>query len=331
MGPGCHLEAGTDWEGGSGRRIVGAMSNATPLPVIVEQDGPFAGIATLVLEQPGKPVVVLELELLQRLEATLNSLPRNLRGLVLASASERVFVAGADLKAIMAMGDAQLDAYLIYGSKIYGMLGQLPYWTCAAINGAALGGGLELAMHCDGLVASIGPKPFPIGLPEAGLKICPGWGGTNLFPARVKDASQAIRLTAVGKPFLANEAVDAGLFDAVSTDGTKAVELAKQWIGAKVNTGSPTPPPVRDGMPSRWIGRTPGETTRVLKALDAVRSEVSSTEPGEAVARAIDAGLAKGWQTALAVERERLIYLRNTEGGKAAIEAFFAKSAAPKG
>ena len=175
------------------------------LPLHRETVGPFAGMVVLRLEQPGKPVIVLDQELIQRLEATIKSLPKDIRGLVLASASDRVFVAGADLKAISEWDDSQLLRYLEYAAGVFGLLPYLPFPTVAAINGAALGGGLELAMHCDGLIAAPPAprdgqpgKPYPVGLPESGLGLCPGWGGTNLLPARM-DAAEAIRRTASGR------------------------------------------------------------------------------------------------------------------------------------
>jgi enoyl-CoA hydratase len=301
-----------------------------PLPVKIDDAGPFAGIATVTLEQPGKPVVVLELELIQRLEAALKTIPSSAAGVVLASASERVFVAGADLKAIMAMDDAQLDKYLTYGSKVFGMISQLPFPTVAAINGAALGGGLEVAMHCDGLVAAPPPsrdgqpgRPYPVGLPEAGLSICPGWGGTNLLPARI-DPAEAIRCTATGTPLTFDEAYAAGLFDAVASSNGQLLETAKAWVKARGARG----PVQRDGAPQRWIGRHP-RAQAGKDALESVRDEVAATESGRAVLEAVEAGLTSGWQAALAVERRQLIRLRNTPAAKEAMAAFFAK-AAPK-
>ncbi len=301
----------------------GAPMNVSPLPVHIEQDGPTAGIATLTLEQPGKPVVVLELEVFQRLEAALRSLPRSLVGCVIASASERVFVAGADLKSIMDLDDDQLDKYLQYGSRVFQMIADLPYPTAAAINGAALGGGLELAMHCDGLIGAPSPsgKPYPIGLPEAGLKICPGWGGTNLLPARI-DPADALRRTASGTTMMFEEAVKANLFDAVAPSAAELLPTAKEWVRQHAAQGRIE----RDGSPSRWIGRT-GYAKAAIEAFDAVRSELNQTEPGKAVAEAVNEGVTRGYDAALAVERRQLIRLRNLPPAKEAIAAFFAKSA----
>lgn len=290
-----------------------------PLPFSRDSVGPFAGVGVLTLEQPGKPVVVLEESLIQRLEASIKALPTDLRGLVLASASERVFVAGADLRAIVDLSDSDLHRYLAYTSRVFGMLSQLPYPTVAAINGAALGGGLELAMHCDALVGAPGAKPYPVGLPEAGLGICPGWGGTNLLPARM-DAAEALRRTASGKPMIFNEAVASGLFDSVAPDGPSLLTTAKGWVANATVRGRE-----RDGAPSRWIGR-PSFAGKAVAALAAVNDEITTTDSGRAVALAADAGLTRGWQAALDTEQRELVRLRNSPAGREAIQAFFDKS-----
>jgi enoyl-CoA hydratase/carnithine racemase len=294
--------------------------------VEVETQGAFAGIATLVLDAPGKPVVVLDHALITRLECTLKSLPAGLRGLVLASSSERAFVAGADLKSIQEMNDAQLHDYLRLGSRVFGMLAQLPFPTAAAINGAALGGGLELAMHCDGLIGAPPPmrdgqpgKPYPVGLPEAGLGICPGWGGTSLFAARI-DPADAIRRTASGSPLIFDDCVKAGLFDAVAPDASSLRLTAKSWVARHIQ-GSRS----RDGAPLIHAGRA-DKAAGVVRAIDAVRNEVSASDAGRAVLAAIDAGVLHGWAACLEVEQRELVRLRSTPHAKELIAAFFAKS-----
>lgn len=301
------------------------MTTPAIFPISRVDSGTHAGIVTIALEQPGKPVVVLDLELIQRLEATLHAVPPGTSGLVLASASERVFVAGADLNAIMAADDAELARYLAYAARVFQMLADFPFPTVAAINGAALGGGLELAMHCDGLVACPGAKPYPVGLPEAGLAICPGWGGTNLLPARL-DPARAIRMTAEGKPMMYDEAVAAGLFDAVAPDAASLRGVAADLVVKLRGAGARSPVQRRDGAPWRWIGR-PEVAAGVMKALDTVRPELPKTEAAAAVAGAVEAGLTRGWRAALEVEQRELVRLRHTAPAKAALEAFFARSA----
>lgn len=295
-----------------------------PFSVIVDS----ARVAVLTLEPNQGPMVILDKPLIERLEATLTTLPPDLSGLVLASGSPRVFVAGADLKSIMAMSQAELEDYLAYGQRVFGLLCKLPFPTVAAIAGAVLGGGMELAMHCDGLVASQPPlkdgqpgRPYPVGLPEAGLAICPGWGGTNLLPARM-DPAEAIRRTCAGQTMIVGEAKAAGVFDAFADDAAAVVEAAKEWLkaNAKAHAGR------TDGQPLRWIGRT-AVAGAVAKASESVRAAAGAGLSDEAGAclKAVDAGLTEGWERALQVERTELNRLRAAPAGQERITAFFNK------
>ncbi|MBC7833949.1 MAG: enoyl-CoA hydratase/isomerase family protein, partial [Phycisphaerales bacterium] len=311
-------------------------------PFAIDRDGPaisggFTGCVTIRLEHPGSPVVVLDHPLIQRIEATLKlvaHLSPAPTGLILASASTRVFIAGADLKTIQSPADGpgagarwddhQLDRYLAYGQRVFGMLAEMPCPTVAAINGAALGGGLEIAMHCDGLVAApppAGGKSYLVGLPEAGLAICPGWGGTNLLPARM-NAAEAIRRTAEGKSMNFEEAKASGLFSAVAESADDLIPAAKRWIAAAKN-------PPRDGAPSRWIGRLDAKA-RTLSALLEIRGDLPETPSARAVVAAVTAGLEHGWNAALDMERRELVRLRSTPEGRAAIRAFFDKPSVSK-
>ncbi len=286
-------------------------------PLQIEKDDAApAGVYTLWLDQGDAPVIVLDRPLIERLEDALDRIPQDAQGLVVASRSSRVFVAGADLKTILHASDQELHEYLAYASSVFGKLANLPMTTACAINGAALGGGLELAMHCDGLIGAPGPKPYPVGLPEASLKICPGWGGTNLLPARMAPMD-AIRRTASGTTMMFDEAVTAGLFDRVAPSQESLLQTARAWVGEQ-------PHPQRDGAPLRWIGRSPEP---VREALATLAEELERSEPGRAVREAIEAGLQDGWNHALEVEQSHLVRLRASDEGRAAIEAFFARSA----
>ncbi len=288
------------------------------------------GIVTITLEANQGPMTILDETLIRRIEATVRLVPRTASGVVLASGSPRVFVAGADLKSISGMDHHGLDAYLAFGQRVFLMFCELHCPTVAAINGAALGGGLELAMHCDGLVASPPPskdgqpgRPYPIGLPEAGLSICPGWGGTNLLPARM-DPQDAMRRTATGKTMLLEEAVSAGLIDRLAPSPEALLDTAKAWLVENRNIHADR----RDGLPLRWIGR-PNLKAKSLQAYAETKGEFPG-DPGAACLRAVWAGLDVGYHAALDVERAELNRLRAAPAGAAAIRSFLDKSAAPK-
>jgi enoyl-CoA hydratase/carnithine racemase len=301
------------------------MATPPPLPLAVDADR----IATITIEPNQGPMAILDHPLIQRLEVTFKAVrDQKPAGVILASGSPRVFIAGADLKSIAAMSQTELENYLRYGQEVFGLLCTMPCSTVAAINGAVLGGGLEIAMHCDGLVAAPAPlkdgvpKPYPIGLPEAGLCICPGWGGTNLLPARM-DPAEALSRTATGKTMTIDQAAAAGLVTmAPAADGLLAA--AKAWL--KANPGEAAKR--RDGEPSRWIGREYCRN-KVEAAYTASVDSLGTTDQGRACMKAVAAGFERGWGAeggALEVERRELNRLRNEPAGKGAIDAFLNKA-----
>ncbi|MFN0012402.1 MAG: enoyl-CoA hydratase/isomerase family protein [Phycisphaerales bacterium] len=307
------------------------MTTATPFPLTPHAAHPSIHILTL--EPNQGPMVVLDDCLIRRIEATLKLVSPTCSGLILASGSPRVFIAGADLKQVQGLSVPELDGYLQLGQRVFGMLCKLHCPSVAAINGAALGGGLEIAMHCDGLVASP-PAPrdgqpgraYPIGLPEAGLSICPGWGGTNLLPARMNPV-EAIQRTATGTPLTLDEAVTAKLIDRLAPEPTtqSLLATAAAWLMENRHVVGTR----RDGEPSRWIGRMHGKSA-VMAAYIEVQDDLPRTQAAAAVLAAVHAGLEHGWggeRGALAVERRELNRLRHTPEGAAAIAAFFEKGA----
>jgi len=299
-------------------------SLAAALPIDIDADR----LATITIEPNHGPMVILDHALIQRLEATIIALrPQNPAGLVLASGSPRVFIAGADLKSIDAMTTTELEHYLAYGQRVFGLLCTLACPTAAAINGAALGGGLELAMHCDGLIAAPPApgrdgtiKPYPVGLPEAGLSICPGWGGTNLLPARM-EPREAMERTCEGRTLTFDQAVVAGLFDEVAPGQAELLGTAKAWLKRRADVVGRR----RDGLPLRWLGRD-GPRNAAHAALVELLPTRMAADPGRACLLAVRAGLEHGWGAALVVERTELNRLRHEPAGKAAISAFLSKS-----
>jgi len=276
------------------------------------------GIVTLWLDSPGRSVVVLDSNLLDQLELFFDELDQQdtPNGFVLASASDKVFVAGADLAEIQSLDDARLTAYLSEGLDVMSRLTALPCPTAAAINGAALGGGLELAMHCDALFAAQpgeGAKPYRVGLPEASLGICPGWGGTQMLPARI-DPGAGIFAAATGESWKIDSVPD-GLFQAI-VPGDKLHETAIEWVRANQRS-SPRTTPV-------CIDRS--NENDIAAALQRIKPELPDKPAAHAVVEAIDIGLSDGWTAGVAAERRLLVSLRHTDIAQQRIAEFFEKS-----
>ncbi len=292
---------------------------SSPLRFEREEKGPAAGVVTVWLEQPGRPVVALDRALFERLDATLDAIGATAKGFVLASTAERAWVAGADLKEIDALSDDQLQDYLELGARVMGRIAHLHCPTVAAIHGATLGGGLELAMHCDALVACLKPgaKAYPIGLPEAALGICPGWGGTNLLPARI-DPAHAILMTAKGATLDITQAREASLVDEL-VDSPEALMAEARELAATLVKAAPEREP-RNIHEPEW-------RDNVRAALAKISGELPDTKAAKAVKLAVQTGLDLGWDAAIAAERHLLIHLRRTEEGRAGVKAFLAKGA----
>lgn len=124
-------------------------------------------------------------------------------------AEGKVFLAGADVKA---MANYTTDDAREYGSRgqgVFSDLTALPSVTVAAINGAALGGGLELALACDFRIAV---KSAKLGLPEVSLGLIPGWGGIGRL-TKLVGPSNAKRLYLSGMPVSADDGAAFGLVD----------------------------------------------------------------------------------------------------------------------
>jgi enoyl-CoA hydratase/carnithine racemase len=277
------------------------------------------GIATLWLASPVRSLVVIDSHLLDQLHLFFDHLESQPAptGLIIMSTG-KVFAAGADLAEIDALQDDQLHAYLTEGAEAFSRISALGCPSVAALGGAALGGGLELAMHCDGLVAAkpaLGAKSYRVGLPEASLGICPGWGGTQMLPARI-DPAEAILMTASGKTCKLEDAPE-GLIDREVDNEGDLHEAAVRWIEA--NT------PKAGGQPPKCIDESNRDA--VAAGLAAARQRLPDTPAAHAVVEAVEIGIAEGWAAALAAERRLLVSLRHTEPARQGIGAFLAKQA----
>lgn len=134
------------------------------------------------------------------------------RALIVTGAGEKAFVAGADIAQMKAFTGAQGEAFGRLAQSAFTRLEILPIPTIAAVNGFALGGGMELAMGCDVILAS--PKA-EFGQPEAYLGLIPGFGGTARFADRL-GVNKALELLYSGKRIKADEALRLGLIQRIT-------------------------------------------------------------------------------------------------------------------
>lgn len=165
-------------------------------------------IATVTINRP-KALNAMNSQTLSELEEALVGLGResSVRAVILTGAGDRSFVAGGDISEMAELGPQGALKFSMTGHRTVGALEALGVPTIAAVNGFALGGGLELALACDLIYASEKAK---LGLPEVSLGVIPGFGGTQRL-VRLLGRARAMELIFTGDPLDAQRAKDVGL------------------------------------------------------------------------------------------------------------------------
>lgn len=180
-------------------------------------------------------------ELSEALTQVERAFPKNCLGLIITGAGEKAFVAGADIKEMRGLTPEQGETFARKGQAVFRQIEKLPVPVLAAVNGFALGGGLELALACDFIYASENAR---VGLPEVTLGLIPGFGGTVRL-ARVVGLNQAREMIYTGDMIkadqmqqlrLANKVVPAAelmttakkTMEIIASRGPIAVQMAKR-------------------------------------------------------------------------------------------------------
>jgi enoyl-CoA hydratase len=189
--------------------------------------GEGRGWALVTIDRP-QALNAMNAALRDRLREMLAELAREPRlgAVILTGAGERAFTAGADIAEMAATDAGTVDRFVRDGQELMNAVEALPAPVIAAVNGYALGGGCELALACDLILAS---ETAVFGLPEVDLGILPGWGGTQRLPRRV-GAGRARELIFTGRRVTAAEALSIGLADAVFPPA-QLVEEARALAG----------------------------------------------------------------------------------------------------
>ncbi|TVL88119.1 enoyl-CoA hydratase/isomerase family protein [Streptomyces sp. SAJ15] len=199
--------------------------------VVVRRHG---HVAELVLDRP-KAMNAVSTELARSIGAACAALAADAsaRAVVLTSTHERAFCVGADLKERNAFSDAELGRQRPVARGAYTGVLELPMPTVAAVHGFALGGGFELALSCDVIVAD---TTAVVGLPEVSVGVIPGGGGTQLLPRRV-GAARAAELIFTARRVEAAEAHRLGLVDQLVDEGKDREEALA--LAARMAANSP--------------------------------------------------------------------------------------------
>ncbi len=265
------------------------------------------GICTLTFDRPGSAANVLDHATLLELDSNLDFIggSPSVRGLILASAKPTIYLAGADVHALAVLADRpaaapapELEELLKLGQSVFTRIDDLAIPTIAAIRGACLGGGCELALACDHRIAS-SDDATKIGLPETRLGILPAWGGCTRLP-RLIGLRAALTMILGGKPLRASEALAIGLVDEL-VPGEQVLERAQQRI-------------IR-GQPEHAVRRFESVKAPLIRAVTmrdlATRTRGNYPALFEAL-EVVTRGVGKTIEESLALEREAFLRLAST-------------------
>lgn len=185
------------------------------------------GIGILTINRP-ESLNTLNSEVLEEMESALGGLESDaaVKVVVVTGAGNKAFVAGGDIKEMLAMDPLAALAFARTGQRVMLLIGKMKKTVIAAVNGYALGGGLELALACDFIYASDKAK---LGLPEVTLGVIPGFGGTQNL-ARLIGSNKAKELIFSGKILSAQQAKEWGIVNEVFAAEellTRVMEIAQ--------------------------------------------------------------------------------------------------------
>ena len=239
------------------------------------------GLCVLTFDRANSAANIFDRATLEELGACLDDIAPQVRGLVLTSAKDAIFVAGADLHGIRKMSAAEVAAFIELGQTVFNKIAALRIPTVAAMHGAALGGGCEVGLACDWRIAS--PDACTkIGLPETKLGILPAWGGSTRLP-RLIGVPKALDIILGGKTLAPKHALKLGMVDEVAPRA-HLLRAARTWLarGKRPHSLAHSAPvnAVVDAVIGRHVrhdveAKTHGHYPAVKKAMEVVMQGAS--------------------------------------------------------
>jgi len=306
----------------------GQTDATTPLPLppatvektvhLVARDD---GICLVMFDRPGSSANIFDLRTLDELAQELEFIERQteLKGVIFASNKRSVFIAGADLNVMLKVASPDDARILIErGQTVMNRIAALRIPTVAAVHGAAVGGGYELCLACDYRIASP-DHATKIGLPETKIGLLPGWGGSTRLP-RLIGLPKALDIILGGKTVPAKLALKLGMIDEIApaeclvAAAARKIRLGKpcrsnHWLTNNRLVAAAIAPRVRKLL----LKKTRGHYPAVLKALEVATRGISRTV-----------------EASLALERDGIIELMQTDVCRNLIGVFFLQERARK-
>ncbi len=292
----------------------------------IRREVPEDQICVLTFDRPDSSANVFDYAALAELDSQLAFIAGNaqLKGVIVASAKPSIFIAGADLHALANASSDELLRLVELGQAVFNRLASLSVPTVAAIHGACVGGGCELALACDYRVATP-DRATKMGLPETQLGIVPAWGGSTRLP-RLIGLPKALDVILGGKTLAAKQALRYGMVDdlvprerlidyarnKILTDG---IGLRKRPGGLRrrVTNNALVANLISLRVESQLLKKTRGHYPALFKALEIVTKGVSRSR-----------------EEALRLEREAILELAQTEESRNLVRVFFMQERAKK-
>ena len=280
------------------------------------------GICLLTLDRPGSSANIFDRATLEELRGELDFIESHdgtLKGVIFASAKPSIFIAGVDLKTIGdSASSADIREITELGQAQFNRIAALRIPTVAAIHGAAVGGGFEIALACDWRIAS--PDHVTrIGLPETKIGLLPAWGGSTRLP-RLIGLPKALDVILGGKTPTARAALKLGMIDDI-VPAENLILLAVK----KIQEGKPDRPRhwlannvvaaklIEKKLRPELLRKTRGHYPAILKALEVITRGVSEPVSGS-----------------LALERDAILVLAQNDACRNLIRIFFLQERAKK-
>lgn len=288
------------------------------------------GVAVVVLDHPTKPVNTLSPAVVEEFNQKVAPLleEEDVRAMVVVSAKSDTFIAGADLELIEGLGETEISNMSREGNALLERIFTSKKPVVAAVHGAALGGGLEVALACHYILATDDPRTV-LAQSEVMLGLLPAGGGTQRLVDRVGLVA-ALPMLLTGKRVRARRAKKMGLVDAITTRGGIAETGARAALA--LAEGSIKRKKRKKNLMDRFVATAPGRAIVLRKARQQVARQTRGLYPAPpAILECVETGLKKGRVAGLACESDYFGRLAVSSESRNLVRLFHAMNEAKKG